>query len=245
MNGHDNMYTPFLHEFVPGATKSIGVKFKCLKCGKDVEEEISVPWPDMESNSIGYEDTVENDSIQCSNCEEDYDYVIFSHGILQIDQLEIEEVEVEVEDFFYDEPSFGLSDKASLLQKWNNRLFVNEPSKRFIELVLKKDSSKDWRTIRREWLNERASSEDSFFMERPSEFTVYNVRASGGGRKLLIYFVKDIDTISFEKDMAFVWDFLENCYDETWWTKEYGHYLKGHPANCLTLEKSKMVIGVH
>jgi hypothetical protein len=88
------------------------------------------------------------------------------------------------------------------------------------------------------------SSKDSFFREIPSEFTVYHVQSSGG-RELLTYYVKDIDTISFEKDMVFVWDFLENCYDQAWWIKEYGNYLKGHPANCLTLEKCKMVIGVH
>jgi hypothetical protein len=61
----------------------------------------------------------------------------------------------------------------------------------------------------------------------------------------LTYYVKDIDTVSFEKDMTFIWDFLENCYDEAWWVKEYGNYLKGNPAYCLTLEKSKMVISLH
>jgi transcription elongation factor Elf1 len=148
MNGHDNMYTPFLHEFTPAITKSLSVKFKCLKCGNDVEEEISVPWPDMDGNDVGVEDTVDNGSIQCSNCEADYDYSIVSWGILQIDQLEIEEVDVE--DLFYDELSGGLPDKIALLQKWNNRLLVKEPSEKFIELVLKKDSSKDGRTIRRD-----------------------------------------------------------------------------------------------
>jgi DNA-directed RNA polymerase subunit RPC12/RpoP len=115
MNGHDNMYTPFLHEFIPAVTKSISVKFKCHKCGEDVEEEISVPWTDMEINNIGYEDTVENDSIQCSNCMTDYDYSIVSCGILQMDELGIEEVEVE--DLFYDGPSVGLPNKSILLQK--------------------------------------------------------------------------------------------------------------------------------
>jgi transcription elongation factor Elf1 len=163
MNGHDNMYTPFLHEFTPIVTKSIGVKFKCLKCGMDVEDEISVPCPDMESNNIGYEDTVENGSIQCSNCETDYDYSIVSWGILQIDELEIEEAGVE--DFFYDGSSDSLPDKGTLLRKWNNRLLVKEPSKKLIDLVLKKDSSKDGKTICREWFKEMISSKDSFFRE--------------------------------------------------------------------------------
>jgi hypothetical protein len=121
---------------------------------------------------------------------------------------------------------------------------VDEPSKRHIEFVLKKDISKDGKTIRREWFKEMVLSKDSFFREMSSEFTVYHVRASGG-RKLLSYFVKNIDISSFEKDIAFVWDFLENCYDEAWWIKEYGRYEKGHPSNCLTLEKTKVIIGVH
>jgi DNA-directed RNA polymerase subunit RPC12/RpoP len=155
------------HNFIPYVTKGIIVKFKCLNCGNEIEEEISVPWTDMESDDIGVEDTIENDSIQCPDCEKEYSYSIVSYGDFEIDDLENEEVDFF--DTFNDVPkSEELSDGIILLQKWNSRLLLKEPSKKFIELVLEKDPSKDSSTIRREWFNEKLLSKDSFFREDSS-----------------------------------------------------------------------------
>jgi hypothetical protein len=228
------------HDFIPYVTKGIVVKFKCLNCSDEIEEEISVPWPDMESDDIGVEDTIENGSIQCLNCEKEYSYSIVSYGDFEIADLEYEEVNFS--DIFYgDLKSDQPSDEIILLQKWNSRLLLKEPSKKFIDIILNKDSSKDVKTIRKEWFNEKRSSKDSFFKEPSSASTVYTVQTFSG-RDLLIYYIKDDDIQEFEKDMKRVWNFLEDCYDEEWWVNEYG---ESSERDVLLLKKSKFIIAVH
>jgi transcription elongation factor Elf1 len=228
------------HDFIPYVTKKVIVKFNCLGCGSEIEGEISVPWPDLKSDDIGAEDTIEHGSIQCPNCEESYNYTIVSYGDLNLD--EVDDEQIDFADIFYDEPeSDDLSDGIFILQKWNSQLILKEPSKKFVELVLKKDCGKDIRTIRTEWFNEKISLKDGFFKEDPSQFTIYCVQSSGG-RELLTYYIKDSDTLKFEHDMKTIWHILEDCYDKEWWKKEYGEF----DSTCvLLLKKNKIVIAMH
>jgi DNA-directed RNA polymerase subunit RPC12/RpoP len=228
------------HNFIPYVTKGVSVKFICLDCGNEIEDEISVPWPDLESDNIRADDTIENDSIQCPNCERDYNYTIVSYGDLELD--EVDDEQIDFADIFYDEDeSDDSSEGTPILQKWNSRLILKEPSKKFIELVLKKDSGQDIGIIRREWFNEKISLKDSFFKEYPSQFTIYSIQSSGG-RELLTYYVEDSDTLKFEHEMKLIWHILEDCYDEEWWKKEYGKF----DSTCvLLLKKSKFVIAMH
>jgi DNA-directed RNA polymerase subunit RPC12/RpoP len=228
------------HNFIPYVTKAVIVKFNCLDCGNEIEEEISVPWPDLESDDIEAEDTIENDTIQCPNCEKDYNYSIVSYGDLELENTDDEQIGFV--DIFYDEPeSDDSSDGISILQKWNSQLILKEPSKKFVELVLKNDSSKDVGTIRREWFNEKISLKNSIFKEPPSQFTIYHVESSGG-RELLTYYVKDSDAIKFEREMKSIWHIVEDCYGEEWWKEEY----KSFDSTCvLFLTKSKVVIAMH
>jgi DNA-directed RNA polymerase subunit RPC12/RpoP len=224
------------HNFIPYSTKEILVKFKCKNCGTEIEEIIPVPWPDIEGDSVGAEDTIENDDIQCPDCERNYGYSIVSYGDLELE--DIDEDQVDFFDFFYEPP------ELDLLKKWNNRLLLKEPSKKFCELVLEIDPSKDSGTIRREWFNEILQLKDSFFKEDPYKNGIYTIQTMTG-RELLIYHIKKSDSNEFENDMKSAWDFLESCYDKEWWIKAYGDFSDGHPANSLILEKRRLIIGAH
>ena len=134
--------------------------------------------------------------------------------------------------------------EVDLLKKWNAHLLPLEPSKKFIELVLGKDPSRDIGAILREWHDEVVNSKEGVI--RKNLDYLYRVQTAWG-KEILCYFVKDSDTQEeFESDMKLAWDFLEECYDEKWWRKfciqEFGTFSKGHLANGLTLEKSTLII---
>jgi len=228
------------HNFIPYVTKGVIVKFICLNCGNEIEEEISVPWPNLESNKMGPDDTIKNDSIQCLECEKDYNYCIVSYGDLEFDDLD--DKQIDFYDTFFDEPeSDDFPDEIAILRSWNNFLILKEPSIKFVDLILRKDSTKDIKNIRREWFNEKILLEDSFFKRDPSQFTIYHIN-SIGGRELLTYYINDSDTLRFEHEMKLVWHILEDCYDKEWWEKECGEF----DSSCvLLLEKSKIVISMH
>ena len=132
--------------------------------------------------------------------------------------------------------------KIALLKKWNKRLILKEPSMFFVKIILDKDPNKGLAFTRREWFNELIQTKDSFLNKPSSDITEYIVQTQSG-RDLLVYYIKDVDTLEFERDMKFAWTFLEKCYDKDWWLKEYGNYSSDSPLYDLFLERRKTVIG--
>lgn len=134
--------------------------------------------------------------------------------------------------------------ELNVLRKWNHRLIIKEPSKRFIELVLSIDPNKDFIMPRHKWLLNQIVSKNCIFIEPASIINTYRLQTLSG-KVLLIYYIRDIDVHEFENDIISVWDFLKNhCYDKEWWLKEYGQYLKRHPIHDLVLKKTKIIIGL-
>jgi transcription elongation factor Elf1 len=85
-----------IEEFNCYICKKIKVMFDCPICGKKIEQELSVPEPNLEGDRETFNATVEDDygTIICENCEKEYDYTIQSSiigGFLYIDNLDDEE----------------------------------------------------------------------------------------------------------------------------------------------------------
>jgi len=137
----------------------------------------------------------------------------------------------------------NFDNEIRLLQKWNHRLLLKVPSKKFIELVLREDSNKSYKEVKNDWFLELIGSKNSFFKESASISRTYNVQTLSG-RILLTYHIKDNDTQEFENDMMSVWFFLTDyLYDKEWWLKEYDQFHNGHPMQDLFLVKSEIIIG--
>jgi hypothetical protein len=138
----------------------------------------------------------------------------------------------------------SVDSKIRVLQKWNHRLLLKVPSRRFIELVLREDPNKSSKVVKNEWFLKQIGVKNNIFNEPASISSTYNVQTSSG-RELLTYHIKDNDANEFETDMMSVWLFLRDyCYDKEWWLKEYGQYLDGHPMQDLLIVKSKIIIGL-
>jgi hypothetical protein len=138
----------------------------------------------------------------------------------------------------------NVDSKIRVLQKWNHRLLLKVPSRRFIELVLREDPNKSSKAVKNEWFLKQIVSKNSIFNEPTSINSTYKVQTSSG-RELLTYHIEDNDANEFESDMMSVWFFLkDHCYDKEFWIKEYGQYHDGHPMQDLFLVRSKIVIGL-
>ncbi|MDR2495209.1 MAG: HNH endonuclease [Spirochaetaceae bacterium] len=117
------------YNFIPYTTLEIGVNFRCLNCGEEIEGCVSVPQANMDGDGDAVEHTVDYGDIQCSNCQRNYGYSIVSDGTIEIPEINNEEIhfiEFDLEkEYFKDcpfNPTLKVSQYGNVLNSRTNEL---------------------------------------------------------------------------------------------------------------------------